>query len=104
MRTKLVVAGLVVLVLGVALVAAGESGLLARTTVYKGYSQPGTGEFVSGEIVLNTTSVVDVRSPAANGGLIPANDLGVVNSSKGMNFKFTRMNSATTAINISARG
>ena len=81
MRTKLVVAGLVVLVVGIALIAGAASGLLARTTIFKTFSEPGNGEFVSGEIVLNATTLVEVRSPDANGGLIPANDLGDVDSS-----------------------
>jgi len=80
-RTKLVVAGLVVLVVGIALIAGAAAGLLARTTIFRSFSQPSTGEFVSGEIVLNTTSVVEVRSPASNGALIPASDLGEVDAS-----------------------
>jgi hypothetical protein len=80
-RTELVVAGIVVLVVGVALIAGAASGLLARTTIFRTFSQPSTGEFVSREIVLNTTSLVEVRSPAANGALIPSNDLGAVDMS-----------------------
>ena len=81
MRTKLVVAGFVVLVIGVALIAGGESGLLSRTTVFRTFTQTSAGEYVSGEIVLNATSVVAVTSPPASGGLIPASDLASVNSS-----------------------
>lgn len=80
MRTRLVVVGLVVLLVGIALIAGGASAILSRTTIFKTFSQPTSGEFLSGEIVLNSTSVVEVRSPAGMGGLIPASDLGSVSS------------------------
>lgn len=81
MRTKYVAAGLIVLVVGIALIAVGASSLLANATTFKTFSQPSAGEFVSGEIVLNTTSLVEVRSPATTGGLIPASDLTKVSES-----------------------
>jgi uncharacterized membrane protein len=81
MNTKIVIAGIVVLVVGVVLIAAGAAGVLARTTIFNSFSQPSSGEFVSPEIILNTSSVVDVRSPATSGGLIPAADLANVTSS-----------------------
>lgn len=81
MNTRLLIAGIIVLVVGVALVGGGEAGLLTSTSVYRTFNQLGTGEFVSAEIVLNGTSLVDVRSPASDGGLIPATELAAVTPS-----------------------
>lgn len=81
MRTRLVVTGLVVLVIGIALVGAAESGLRARTTSFTTFSQPRAGEYVSAEMVLNVTSLVEVRSPPAVGGLLTASNLDAADSS-----------------------
>lgn len=66
--------------IGAALIAGGESGLLSRTTIYRTFNQTSPGEYVSGSF-LNTTSEVAVTSPPASGGLIPAGDLSSVDSS-----------------------
>jgi hypothetical protein len=80
-RMRIAAIGVIVVVMGLALIGAGASGLLARATTFETFDQHSAGEFVSGEIVLNTTSVVDVRSPAGDGGLIPASDIVTVTSS-----------------------
>jgi hypothetical protein len=80
MRRRTVVIGLVVLVIGVVLLAVGALGVLSNVTISRNFTQPHPGEYVSAEIMLNTTSGVAVSSPAAVGGLIPAQDLNLVNS------------------------
>jgi len=80
MRTRRVVIGVVVLVIGVALLAAGAFGALSSLTISRSFTEPHPGEYVSAEIVLNTTSALVISSPAANGGVIHAQDLGLVNS------------------------
>jgi hypothetical protein len=75
-----VVIGVVVLIVGVVLLAVGAVGVLRGLTVITTFSEPQSGEYVSTELMLNTTSGVAVTSAAANGGLIPAQDLNQVNS------------------------
>lgn len=80
MNRPTVAVGGVVLVLGVVLIAVGAVGVLRGLTVITTFSEPQTGEYVSAELVLNSTSGVAVSSAAANGGLIPSQDLNLVNS------------------------
>jgi len=74
------IAGIIVLVLGIVMIGAGVSGLKGATTTIMTFSQQQPGEYVSSEIILNSSSAVVVRSPAIVGGLIPAQDLSSVNS------------------------
>ena len=80
MNRPIVIIGVVVLVIGVVLVAVGAVGVLRGLTVITAFSEPHSGEYVSTELVLNATSAAAVTSAAANGGLIPAQDLNLVNS------------------------
>ena len=77
---RTVVAGIVVLVIGIASVIGGAYGALGSITINTTFTQVHPGEYVSAEIVLNTTSSVVVSSPAATGGLVQAKDLNSVNS------------------------
>jgi len=72
--------GAVVLIIGVVLIAVGAVGVLRGLTVVTAFSEPQSGEYVSTELVLNSTSGMAITSAAANGGLIPAQDLNLVNS------------------------
>lgn len=80
MNTRTVMIGVVILVVGVALIAVGALGALQNTKIITTFSESHTGEYVSTELVLNTTSVVAVSSAAAVGGIIPAQDLNFANS------------------------
>ncbi|HUI85683.1 MAG TPA: hypothetical protein VLY21_00815 [Nitrososphaerales archaeon] len=80
MNTRMVVVGLIILAIGIALFAVGAIGALGSVSIKTGFSQPHAGEYVSAEIVLNSTSDVVVASPASTGGLIHAQDLSLVNS------------------------
>ncbi len=80
MNRPTVVIGVVVLIIGVVLVAVGAVGVLRGLTVITTFSEPHTGEYVSAELMLNSTSGVAITSAAANGGLISAQDLNIVNS------------------------
>ena len=80
MNKPIVIIGGVVLIIGVVLIAVGAVGVLQGLTIVKTFSQPQSGEYVSTELVLNSTSSAAVTSAAANGGLIPAQDLNLVNS------------------------
>jgi hypothetical protein len=79
-KTRTVVIGLVILVIGVAAFIGGAVGALGSITISTTFTQPHSGEFVSAEIVLNETSGLAVASPATTGGVIPAEDLSLVNS------------------------
>jgi hypothetical protein len=80
MNRPIVVIGVVVLILGVVLMAVGVVGVLRGLTVITTFSEPQSGEYVSTELTLNVTSGIAVTSAAANGGLIPVQDLNLVNS------------------------
>ena len=79
MRTRTLTIGLVVLVVGIALAAIGGYNLKNSSTTITSFTQPTAGEYVSAELVLNN-SVVVVRSPAAIGGMVPAQEVGEVSS------------------------
>ena len=80
MNRPTVMVGAVVLIIGVVLFAVGVVGVLRGLTVVTAFSEPQSGEFVSTELALNATSGIAVTSAAANGGLIPAQDLNLVSS------------------------
>ena len=80
MKTRTVVIGIVLIVVGIALFGAGALGALGSITINRTFTQPHPGEYVSAEIVLNATSGLVVSSPAAVGGILHAQDLSLVNS------------------------
>jgi uncharacterized membrane protein len=88
--------GVVVLVVGVVLVAAGAAGELSSLTLSKNFTQLHSGEYVSTEIKLNSTSYLVVKSPASSGGIVPAQDLNLVNS--------TNINTYAVSISTSGAG
>jgi hypothetical protein len=71
---------MIVLIIGVAIIGVGVAGVLKSTTIITTFTQSHTGEYVSAKIIVNTSSVVVVTSPAITGGIIPAQDMGAVNS------------------------
>jgi len=79
MRSRTLIIGLIVLVVGIALAVAGGYRLKNMTTSTTSFTRPVAGEYVSVELILND-SVVVVRSPASAGGMVPTRDIGVVNS------------------------
>ena len=81
MNKSIAVIGVVVLIIGVVLIAVGVVGVLRGLTIVTTFSEPQSGEYVSTELVLNVTSGMAITSAASNGGLIPAQDLNLVNSS-----------------------
>jgi uncharacterized membrane protein len=80
MRKRVIIAGIIILVIGVVLLGGGLVAALSSTSVVNNFNQLNPGEYVSNEIFINTTSTVVVTSPAIVGGLIPSQDLGAVNS------------------------
>ncbi|MDG6908640.1 MAG: hypothetical protein JRN20_22970 [Nitrososphaerota archaeon] len=80
MNKPTVVIGGVVLIIGVVLIAVGAVGVLHGLTIVTTFSEPQSGEYVSTELLLNSTSGVAVTSAAAVGGLIQAQDLNLINS------------------------
>lgn len=93
MRTRTVIIGLIVLVIGITLVAGGIVGVRGTTSTISTFFQHPTGEFVSSGLVLNSTSVVVVSPSSSTGGLVPAEQLSAVNST----------NLATYALPVSSR-
>jgi hypothetical protein len=71
--------GIIILIVGIALAAVGGYSLRSRTTSITSFTQPTTGEYVSTELVLKNNVVV-VRFPATVGGMVPSQDINVVNS------------------------
>lgn len=80
MRKRTVIIGLIILVIGIVFVAGGEVGLKGTTSIISTFTQPQTSEYVSSELVLNSTSVVVVSPSSSTGGLVPAQALSGVNS------------------------
>jgi len=80
MRKRMVTIGVVLLIIGIAFLASGIIGLRGSTSTIKVFNQPNPGEYVSSEILLNSSSSIIVRSPPSVGGLIPAQDINLVNS------------------------
>jgi len=80
MNKPIVIVGGVVLIIGVVLIAVGAVGILRGLTVITTFSEPQSGEYISSELMINVTSGAAVTHAAANGGLIPAQDLNLVNS------------------------
>ena len=80
MKTRMVTIGVVLLIIGIAFLASGAIGLRGSTSTIKVFNQPNPGEYVSSEILLNSSSTIIVRSPPSVGGLVPAQDLTLVNS------------------------
>ena len=72
--------GVILLIVGIGLSVSGVIGLRGSTTTIKVSNQSNPGEYVSSEILLNGSSSIIVRSPPTLGGLIPAQDLTLVNS------------------------
>ena len=81
MNSRIMAVGVIVLVVGIALLIGGAVGALGSITINTTFSEPHPGEYLSAEIVLNTTSTLVVTSPAAVGGIIPAQSMNSVNSS-----------------------
>ena len=79
MTTRMLTIGLIILIVGIALAVVGGYSLRARTTSITSFTQTASGEYVSTELVLNNNVVV-VRSPATVGGMVPSQDINVVNS------------------------
>jgi len=79
MRKRMVTIGVVLLIIGIAFLASGVIGLRGSTSTIKVFNQPGHGEYVSSEILLNSSSSIIVRSPPSVGGLVPALDINLVN-------------------------
>lgn len=94
MRTRTVVIGLILLVLGIAFVAGGVASLRGTVSTISTFTQTQTGEYVSSEVVLNSTSVVVVRLPSSTGGLVPAQVLSDVNSSSLAKYELSASSSA----------
>jgi hypothetical protein len=81
MKSRTVVVGVIVLVVGIALLIGGAIGALGSITINTTFTEPHPGEYLSTEIVLNTTSGLVVTAPAAVGGIIPVSAMNSVNSS-----------------------
>jgi hypothetical protein len=97
------IAGIILLVLGLVMIGVGVSALKGVATPIKTFSEQQPGEYVSSEIILNSSSAVVVRSPGSAGGLIPAQDLGSVNSANVGSFALSSKSTAggsATYINL----
>jgi hypothetical protein len=80
MRRTIVIIGVIILVIGISLIAIVRSEAASDINRTSTFNQKTAGEYVSNEVVLSGPSVVVVRSPASDGGLVPSQDLNVVNS------------------------
>jgi hypothetical protein len=81
MRKQIVIVGVILLIIGIVIFAVGVYGESSSSTILRTFNQQQTGEYVSDQIIANSSVSIVVRSPASSGGLISAQDLNVVNSS-----------------------
>jgi hypothetical protein len=96
MRTRIVMIGVVLLIIGIGLFVSGAIGLRGSTNTITVFNQSNSGEYVSSEILLNASSSIIVRSPPTVGGLVPAQDITLVTS--------TNINSYAISSNSSVAG
>ena len=87
MRKRMVTIGVVLLIIGIAFIASGAIGLRGSTRTIKVFNQSNPGEYVSSEILLNASSSIIVRFPPTVGGLVPAQDITLVNSTNIITYK-----------------
>lgn len=80
MRRSILIIGLIILVIGISLIAVVRFGAISEVSRVVTFNQRSPGEYISGELVLTGPSVVAVKSPASDGGLIPSQDLSAINS------------------------
>ncbi len=76
----MVAVGVVVLIVGLGLLAVGATETAGSLKIITTFSERHPGEYVSTEIVLNATSVIEVQSPGTVSGVVRAQDLDSVNS------------------------
>ncbi len=104
MNKPIVIIGGVALVIGVVLIAVGAVGVLRGLIVITAFSEPHGGEYVSTELVLNTTSGVAITSAAPSGGLVPAQDLNLINSTNIAQYALAPHSSGVTLTYINLTG
>jgi hypothetical protein len=80
MLKKIALIGLVILLLGVVLFAAGTYEAKAELHTLSTYAPYGSGEFISPEINLTQSAAVTISHPPANLGLVTAANLSSVTS------------------------
>jgi hypothetical protein len=80
MRKSILIIGVVLLVVGISLIGIVGLGGASDINKMETFSQTRSGVYVSSELILNTPSVVAVRSPPSDGGLVPSQDLNLINS------------------------
>ena len=103
MRTRIIIVGIIILIIGIALIAVGALGALRGLVIVNTFSEAHSGEYVSNEVLLNTSSIVAITSPSSTGGLIRASDLSLVNSSNLSSFAIqpnTTSSSTNTYIHL----
>ncbi len=72
--------GVILLIVGVGLLLVGATQTAASLTIITTFNEQHPGEYVSPEIDLNTSSVIEVQSPGAVSGVVHAQNLDSVNS------------------------
>ena len=102
MRTRIIIVGIIILIIGIALIAVGALGALRGLAIVNTFNQLHSGEYVSSEVMLNTSSIVAITSPSSTGGLIRASDLSLVNSSNLSSFAI-QPNSTSSSTNTFIR-
>jgi hypothetical protein len=80
MRKSILIVGVILLIVGILLIGIVGLGAASNINKIETFTLSKSGEYVSSELILNSPSVVAVRSPASDGGLVPSQDLNLVNS------------------------
>jgi hypothetical protein len=81
LRKGILVAGIIILIFGVALFVGGSVIIKGRLHTYTVSNLYKPGEYVSSQITLNSTALLTVQYGGSDWGVIDASELGAVNSS-----------------------
>jgi hypothetical protein len=80
MRKTILIIGVIILLIGISLIVIVRLGPISQINKIETLNQQRAGEYVSSELVLSSPSVVVIRSPASDGGLVPSQDLNAIDS------------------------
>ncbi len=96
MRKKIVIIGVVILIIGIALFAAGSYE--GTHLLHRSVSEIKSGEYKTDNITLKSGYIMAVTSPPSVYGLIPINDIKIVNSTNINKYSLKPIVSSSTAV------
>ncbi|SMD31018.1 hypothetical protein [Picrophilus oshimae] len=96
MRKKIAIIGVVILIIGIAVFATGSYE--GTHLLHRSVSEIRTGEYKTDNITLKSGDILAVTSPPSVYGLIPLNDIKIVNSTNINKYSLKPLVSSSTAV------